>query len=170
MRMRCERWWARARMQAQQADSKGWVLWLQWLLANVVGRGISYFASINIVSLVSDHRDQIVPNAVVGTFLAYVPFGFLFGLGIGTAQWLVLRKKLHSIRVWIWASVISWALGGIAGAVVDLHECPPGLGLFAHSRLVCNWSCGWIAFLGDPMGHTTTPGPSRWLVASDSCK
>jgi hypothetical protein len=151
-------------MQAQetakpQTDFKGWVVWLQWLLANVVGRGASLFAALHIVSAVSDLRDLVIRNEVLWYFFTFVPLGMLFGLGIGTAQWLALRKRLASIRAWIGASVISWTLGGVAGVAVYFYECPNdacGTEEWAHAFMVslcAIGAAGWIFF-----------GTTQWLI------
>lgn len=32
------------------------------------------------------------------------------GVGIGTAQWLLLRKRLDGARSWIWSTALGWAV------------------------------------------------------------
>lgn len=70
-----------------------WKLWLQWILATTLGW-------------------------LVGS--AFLPLEYVAGLGMGVAQWLVLRPLYPNTSWWILLSTGGWMLGwGISIAVFD---------------------------------------------------
>jgi hypothetical protein len=74
----------------------GWGFWLQWLLASTVG--------------------GIVGNSIATSSAKnWAAAGALFGVGIGTLQWLVLRRRIPQAAWWIPATTAGGALGLAVG-------------------------------------------------------
>jgi hypothetical protein len=148
----------------QQTDFKGWVLWLQWLLANILGRvfGIASVAAVGLL------LDVILPgysNLSRGGMSEFVLAGLIgatYGAGLGTVQWFVLRHNMHQAKHWILASAMSWALGAVAYLVMYTYMmdmCPP------PTCSTPDWFDAWIASIiaGGSVGALLF-GTTQWLV------
>jgi hypothetical protein len=89
-----------------KGSQAGWGFWLGWVLATTVGMLVGAFMG------------------VVAGFLMYGLFGdegvvewlgdmvmvIIFGIGIGTMQWLVLRRRITGAGWWILASAVAGAV------------------------------------------------------------
>ena len=92
-------------MSGQADSSIGWGLWLRWVLANVAG-----VVAVLAVTLVA----ALIAKAVLGGEAEdKVPFVPMLWLGLGIAQWLVLRRHVPQAGWWVLASAAGW-LGGFA--------------------------------------------------------
>jgi len=66
----------------------------QWIIVTAIGW---LFGSIIIMTLLPDGMDFIA--------------GIIIGIGVGTAQWLVLRHEIHWAGWWIAINVVAWTTG-----------------------------------------------------------
>ena len=77
----------------QPSDAKiGWGLWLQWMLASILG-----FAM----------------GAAMGNAVTDWIFTAVFGAGGGSMQWLVLRRQIAAAGWWVLASTLGFAIAPI---------------------------------------------------------
>jgi len=106
-----------ATMQKTKA-SWDWNIWFQWILANAIGETVGLGGTLVISGLLLVNAQKtmgVVPAAV----LAVLAGTFIEGIVVGTAQWLVLRRPIKSIkwRIWVLATAIgafiAWTLGMI---------------------------------------------------------
>lgn len=76
--------------------------WLRWVATTTITTAVGWAA-----------------HAFVGAFWHYelIIWWVIPGALIGSAQWLVLRRRLPAIGWWIFASAIGW---GVGGSIVDL--------------------------------------------------
>ncbi len=95
-----------------------WNIWLQWILANAVGETVGLGGTLVIGGLLLVNAQETM-GAVPAAILAVLAGTFIEGVTVGTAQWLVLRRPINSIRwrVWVLATAIgafiAWTLGMI---------------------------------------------------------
>ena len=80
-----------------------------WLVASAVGGVVGGGASVGMILGAYVGAGQIMGD-VVAVILGWV----LVGVGIGVAQWLVLRRHVARAGWWVLASVIGWIVGRIA--------------------------------------------------------
>jgi hypothetical protein len=81
-------------MNSTKNLSTGWKLWLWWVFASIVGLAVGIGGS-------------MAASLVVSEILALLAFGLLLGL----AQWLVLRKIFPDAGWWLLANVLGIPLG-----------------------------------------------------------
>jgi hypothetical protein len=98
-------------MPAKQQEPPEPSLWLKWLVASVLGLILGGCCGM----LATDAR----PEAGVGLFV---------GAGIGTTQWLVLRRRVPLALAWIPISMLGWGIGVATGLVLADAIMPPLLG------------------------------------------
>ncbi len=102
-----------------------WKLWFQWILANAVGETVGLGGTLLIGVLLLLNAQKTV-GVVPAAALAVLAGTFIEGIVVGTAQWLVLRRPLKSIRwrVWVLATAIgafvAWTLGMIPSTGSDI--------------------------------------------------
>ena len=96
-------------------------LWFRWVLANVVGFGAGGAIAGTLA------RDLGQPNygvmrsteavftaaRIAGAALA------VWGAGIGTAQWLVIRRELEGTGWWMPATSAGWGLSGVVAGILS---------------------------------------------------
>jgi len=103
----------------------GWSFWAQWMLAAAVGFIAGTALSLGTGAALA--TSGVPPDSVSPVFSGLLN-GLYFGLGMGTTQWLVLRRRIDRITGWILASIVGWiALWVVTQAVVD--PLVPRLGL-----------------------------------------
>lgn len=112
----------------------GWTFWFQWVGLTTGGLGLGI---VSIPLLMSFRLIRSIPDNMV-------LIGFVMGTVAGTAQWLVLRKKLPDTNSWILATAI--------GAAVAL-----GIAYPIASRSPDQWAVGY--FLGSAI-----LGVAQWFV------
>ena len=95
-----------------------WNVWFQWILANAVGEMLGLGGTFVIGGLLLLNV-QSTMTVVPTTALAVLAGTFIEGITVGTAQWLVLRRPINSMRwrAWVLATAIgafvAWTLGMI---------------------------------------------------------
>jgi hypothetical protein len=100
-----------------------WKLWFQWILANAVGETVGLGGTLLIGGLLLLNAQKTM-GVVPAAALAVLAGTFIEGIVVGTAQWLVLRRPLKSIRwiVWVLATAIgafvAWTLGMIPSTFI----------------------------------------------------
>ena len=78
------------------------ILGVQWIAANVVGWVIGF----------------AVCEAVKSVLFVLTHFnsdGLVIGAAMGTAQWLVLRRRMAPVRWWVVASIVGFGVGRLLG-------------------------------------------------------
>jgi hypothetical protein len=89
-----------------------WGLWLWWVLASGVGSWTGFVAADAILDLLGDYAYGALTEVVI--------FGFI-GVGLGTMQWLVLRRHVARAGWWIGATALGGtAVGVVAGTLGDV--------------------------------------------------
>jgi len=138
-------------------------LWRQWVLANVggftVGGALAGAATralgrpfYGLVHSVAEAVPIQVRNAGVALTV--------WGVVVGTMQWLVLRHHLKQTGWWIPATIVGWGLsGGVAGSLSGLMggavtSVGPNRGLVGF----------FVAALLGAVAVGFLPGASQWLV------
>lgn len=105
-------------------------LWLTWVAAGTVGWAAGWAAT------EAGYRPGLW--ARLGQILSWILIGVLFGAGLATMQWLVLRSRLRRPRHWLLATfagvTIAWAV--FEGATWTVFGALFGLGLGAIQWLV----------------------------------
>jgi len=95
-----------------------------WILACALGAA----AGFTLASFVGESLANVISPTVIvviGGGAIQVGSGAMLGLGIGFAQWRVLRPLLPAARWWIVASVVGAGLGyGAATGVLELLDVP----------------------------------------------
>jgi len=106
------------------AIPRGTAGWKMWILATPLGAGAGYVLASVVGEILGNTIDPSL-NVVIGEGAIETVSGAVVGLGIGFAQWLVLRRGLSHGRWWIVASVVGGALGyGAAAAALELFDLP----------------------------------------------
>jgi hypothetical protein len=95
-----------------------------WILATLAGAAAGFTEA----SLIGESLGNLIPpttNATIGGAVIQMTSGAIVGLGMGCAQWLVLRRPLSVERWWIVASAAGAALGyGAALGALEVLEVP----------------------------------------------
>jgi hypothetical protein len=100
-----------------------WKLWFQWILANAVGETVGLGGTLLIGGLLLLNAQQTI-GVIPAAALTVLAGTFIEGTVVGTAQWLVLRRPLESIRwrIWVLATAIgafvAWTLGMIPSTFI----------------------------------------------------
>ncbi len=141
-----------------------WNVWLQWILANAIGETVGLGGTLVIGGLLLMNAQQSM-SAVSAAILAVLAGTFIEGITVGTAQWLVLRRPINSIRwrVWVLATAIgafiAWTLGMIPSTFMVVGADSGGAASAQMSTLM-------IYTLAAVMGFVLGPilGVPQWLV------
>jgi hypothetical protein len=103
---------------------RGTVSLRAWILATLLGAGAGFAVAALVGEILGDVISPSV-NIVLGGGIIQITSGAIVGLGIGLAQWRVLRSILPTARWWVVASMVGTGLGyGAAAAVLELLEVP----------------------------------------------
>ena len=78
-----------------------------WVLITTISGSLSFAVS---SFLFSSWYDSFIP-LVITEFC----YGFVEGLTVGVAQWLILRQKLNHANLWIVSNVIAWTIAMVLG-------------------------------------------------------
>jgi hypothetical protein len=106
-----------------------WWFWAKWILGTLVGGSVGLAVGGGLTFLVMNAvvGDSNIPTAA---FVMALTIGIVAGIGaiigtvagIGTAQWMVLRERVHRAGWWVLATavggVVGLAAGGFAGWLV----------------------------------------------------
>jgi hypothetical protein len=98
-----------------------WWFWLKWVLVSAVGWAVAMAAGLAVGLAVDRAGDAgLAVGGSVGVAGAVGVTGAVGGAVVGTAQWLILRKRAQRSGWWVLASVVGWAVGLVVGVVVAL--------------------------------------------------
>jgi uncharacterized integral membrane protein len=139
-----------------------WRFLLKWVLASAVGGTVGAFVAGTVYWSVGWTVARAVaravggggPDAVLGAVLGVIPdavFGAVFGTMVGTAQWMVLRKRIHRSGWWVLASAVGWAVGQAVSRVVALFVVD-----------TAGLDVGWAVVGGAMVGAVL--GTAQWMV------
>ena len=122
------------RTDASTAMLMGRRFWRDWIAANALGELLGLGVAVVIaVAVAQTHALPPGEEILIGT-AAFLVIGAYEGAIVGTAQWLVLRRALPSLRArnWIGATVagavVAWMLGRIPSALADWKSVSGGVG------------------------------------------
>jgi len=134
-------------MSRQKRLSRGWMLWLQWVLAGILGWVVSG-AIAGYVYTAMEARLGDIAAAITGLYV--------LGVTVGVAQWLVLRRCMTRTGWWVLASTIGTAVGAywsVRFELLDLYVGP----LYVGRRIELDALLSGAAFGG-------LLGVLQWLV------
>jgi hypothetical protein len=144
--------------------SLDWKLWFQWILANTVAETIGLGGTLLIGAFLLMQVEPIIgaiPAAALGVLAGTV----IEGSVVGTAQWLVLRRPLKSMKWSAWTLVtalgacVAWTLGMIPSTLMSIGSDTGGAASAQMSDLVIY---ALAAAMGILLG--TILGVPQWLV------
>jgi hypothetical protein len=92
-------------------ESAEWKFLLKWVLAS---------AGSSLVGLVVYVAVSYPLEGLAGWVVADPVGRAAFGAVVGSAQWLVLRKRVHRSGRWVLASIVGWAVGATVSLVLVL--------------------------------------------------
>jgi hypothetical protein len=102
----------------------GWGLWIQWVLASILGYGTgatfgnALANSIPSMACTQSSSDSLIDRLTnfpcIRPMLDMAILVVILGLGGGFMQWLVLRRRIASAGWWILASTFGFAVAPIA--------------------------------------------------------
>jgi hypothetical protein len=96
----------------------GWRFWLLWVLASAIGWAVGLTAA-NLTQLALEAASGGVVVEAEGGAVLEGAGNLLFGLAVGTAQWLVLRRQIEGAIWWAPATAGGFALAGIVGGALQ---------------------------------------------------
>lgn len=89
-----------------------------WVPATVTGAAIGFAVASVVAEALANRIDPYTNLVLAGTIIEQAA-GAVIGLGLGLAQWWVLRRRLERGGVWIAASIVGIMLGtGIAALLI----------------------------------------------------
>ena len=144
--------------------SLDWKVWFQWILANTVAETVGLGGTLLIgafLLLQVENTIGAVPAAALGVLAATV----IEGSVVGTAQWLVLRRPLKSMkwRTWVLATAlgafVAWTLGMIPSTFLFTG---PDTGVAAPSEMSDLLIYALAAGMGLVVGSIL--GVPQWLA------
>lgn len=123
------------------------VPWRPWITSTVAGGALGLAIASIVGEALANFIDPSV-NLVLGEGTIQCTSGAIVGLGIGAAQWRVLRTVVPNGRPWLVTSAVGGALGyGIAAVVLELIEVAP-----LRAALVPSFGAILGAFIGVAQG------------------
>src|SRR5690242_7725768 len=87
----------------------GIAFWVVWVLASVAGFGLGAVLSIA----------ALLGAGVPDSFALPIMFGAIFGAIGAFAQWIVLRRQIQNVDLWIPFSALAFMLAVAAAASMD---------------------------------------------------
>lgn len=127
-------------------------LWLAWVVAGALGWTAGW-------ALIEDGSGLW---HMFGETFSWIVFGTLFGAGVGTTQWLVLRQHLKRAHRWVFATFAGVTIGWAAFQGISWAEfgAPTLTAVLRHAAWVFE-GVSWVVF-GALFG--TSAGLAQWLV------
>jgi hypothetical protein len=98
----------------------GGLFLLWWVLASAVGWGLAMFLVVYPVRVMDRIWGFLFGPLIFRTAVSEALLGILFGVVIGTLQWLVLRRHIPRASWWIAATVAGLGLGFAASLVFSV--------------------------------------------------
>jgi len=141
-----------------------WRIWYQWILANAASETVGLGGTLLIGAFLLFRAKQTI-GAVPAAALGVLAGTLIEGSVVGTAQWLVLRRPLKSMRWRAWAlatalgACVAWTLGVIPSILLSTAPDTGGAAPGEMSDLV-------VYALAAGMGLVLGPvlGVPQWLV------
>lgn len=134
-----------------------WGLWERWILATSIAQIIG-LAIIGVVSIAVSHVGYIQ-----GTFTL---IGTLFGIVLGFAQWLVLRRYIHHSTRWIIATVVGGLFAWFTGLTITGLMALVYAGVSDEAKILGFFK--GLFLLGGGLG--TVLGFCQWLVIKNQIR
>jgi hypothetical protein len=104
---------------------RGGVSWRAWIGSTLIGAALGLALGSVVAELLANLIDPSV-NLILSEGAIQCSSGAIVGLGIGIAQWRVLRPVMPKGRRWILMTAVGGALGyGLAAVVLELIEIAP---------------------------------------------
>ncbi|WP_448563201.1 hypothetical protein [Trichothermofontia sp.] len=130
----------------------GFVFWLQWIMATLVGRFVGRVAA-ELLTWVAGHGTNILPLRML-----------VLGAAIGICQWWVLKPYLPRAHLWLVATTLGGGVTGMATILTGLSQWlvlrrwVPKAGLWIGITLVAGMG-SWVLvqFLSAPFGLIAYP-------------
>ena len=91
----------RAQIVDQPALKVGWSIYLQWVLANVFGGALGFPLSDILYDSIKAQVGETVGHAISGATI---------GAALGLAQWLIIRRGVFKMDIWVLVTTMSWAM------------------------------------------------------------
>ena len=118
----------------------------RWIAATAVGLGVG----LGLAFAVFDYGDTVGDLAVVGA---------VSGLGIGIAQWWLLRELLNGSLLWVPATTAAWSLGWTVTTAIgvdpDDRWAVPGLSGAATATVLLA-AVLWVLGRSSVMNHSSS--------------
>ena len=150
-----------------QGRRSGWRLWLVWVLATGIGLMLGAAGGVAAMTTLGGAvgetlGDDFFPSGPVSVAALLV----VLPGSIGTAQWLVLRRRLSRAGWWVLATIIGFWLGllllfGVGRALAQFWPPMPGFGRDTTSVEALN-GIAFAALLGGSLGIPF--GVAQWAV------
>lgn len=110
----------------------GWSLWLGWVLANslaeTVGLGVSFGMGAGLFQYL---QAPGIITALATTGAAVLSGTLIEGTAVGTAPWLVLRRRIPNMHWHAWTlataagALVAWTLGMLPGTLMGAQSAGP---------------------------------------------
>ena len=113
-------------------------MWLRWELGNIVGFTAGGAIAGTIARAMGQPYYGVVTSASEAVFVATRDAGTalaVWGVAVGTTQWLAIRGELKHVGWWIPATTLGWALAGVVAGILSgvmggaVTDVGPDLGL-----------------------------------------
>lgn len=92
----------------KQISIWNWGFWGQWTLANAIAWGVAFLIINDLYDVIWNAIVNI--SAIIGRSATMSVFGALFGVILGLAQWIVLRRQMRKSGGWVAATTIACAI------------------------------------------------------------
>lgn len=149
--------------EADRAERAQRRLWFRWVLANLVGFAGGGAVAGGLARAMGQSQYGIVtstPNAVLiaartaGAALA------VWGVAVGTAQWLVIQGDVRRTGWWVPATATGWALAGVVAGILSgfMGGAVTGIG-----RDVGVWGFVMVA-VGGILAVAFLPVTFQWMI------
>jgi len=142
---------------------RGAVTGPRWILMTLLGAAVGFSVAAVVGEALANAIDPTLSVAIGGGVIQ-VTSGAALGLGIGSAQWIVLPRQLRMGRSWIVSNVVGAGLGyGAAIGVLELLEVP-----ILKTNLMSSFGAILGLFVGAAQALVLWPGRWRTLLPGAS--
>jgi hypothetical protein len=122
-------------------DPGGWFFWLAWFLGSILAWFASPFLAFLPIAAVWGDPSTALSEGSPAYTAALTMLFTVIGIGLGTAQWLVLRRRIDRAGWWILASGLGFAV------IVPLNNALLGMMSEAANAAVTGAVAGAVAGL-----------------------
>jgi len=95
----------------------GWDFWWRWVVASALGPAAGWGVASTLYVLLG-LTEELVTSAPARIAL-FATDGVALGVGLGSAQLLVLRRRLDRSSGWVWAITLSYGIGFAMTGVLE---------------------------------------------------